>query len=155
MSLYSEITQQNIDFNVFEHLHIQRFSADEILQTIKGLMGQTHYKQLSRALGEAGLAIYPNDEELLTINSLMAMLDKNWDQVFEWMKTLIDLRGDKNSSGSYTIFTNALIHRLDYDSAWTTVNQALKKFPEDQELQRLYLKISECKFHLETSKRPQ
>lgn len=155
MSLYSEITQQNIDFNVFEQLHIQRFSADEILQTIKGLMGQTHYKQLSRALGEAGLAIYPNDEELLTINSLMAMLDKNWDQVFEWMKTLIDLRGDKNSSGSYTIVTNALIHRLDYDSAWTTVNQALKKFPEDQELQRLHLKISECKFHLETSKRPQ
>ena len=155
MSLYSEITQQNIDFNVFEQLHIQRFSADEILQTIKGLMSQTHYKQLSRALGEAGLAIYPNDEELLTINSLMAMLDKNWDQVFEWMKTLIDLRGDKNSSGSYTIFTNALIHRLDYDSAWTTVNQALKKFPEDQELQKLHLKISECKFHLETSKRPQ
>ena len=155
MSLYSEITQQNIDFNVFEHLHIQRFSAAEILQTIKGLMGQTPYKQLSRALGEAGLAIYPNDEELLTINSLMAMLDKNWDQVFEWMKTLIDLRGDKNSSGSYTIFTNALIHRLDYDSAWTTVNQALKKFPEDQELQKLHLKISECKFHLETSKRPQ
>jgi hypothetical protein len=36
MSLYSEITQQNIDFNVFEQLHIQRFTADEILQTIKG-----------------------------------------------------------------------------------------------------------------------
>jgi uncharacterized lipoprotein len=155
MSLYSEITQQDIDFSVFEQLHIQRFSTDEILQTIKGLMGQTQYKQLSRALGEAGLAIYPHDEELLTINSLMATLDKNWDQVFEWMKTLIDLRGDKNSSGSYTIFTNALIHRLDYDSAWTTVNQALKKFPEDQELQRLHLKISECKFHLENSKRPQ
>ena len=155
MSLYSEITKQDIDFNVFEQLNIQRFSTDEILQTIKGLMGQTQYKQLSRALGEAGLAIYPHDEELLTINSLMATLDKNWDQVFEWMKTLIDLRGDKNSSGSYTIFTNALIHRLDYDSAWTTVNQALKKFPEDQELQRLHLKISECKFHLENSKRPQ
>jgi len=155
MSLYSEITQQDIDFNVFEQLQIQRFSADEILQTIKGLMGQKQYKQLSRALGEAGLAIYPNDEELLTINSLMAMLDKNWDQVFEWMKTLIDLRGDKNSAGSYTIFTNALIHRLDYDSAWTTVNQALKKFPEDQEIQRLHLKISECKFHLENAKRPQ
>jgi uncharacterized lipoprotein len=155
MSLYSEITQQDIDFNVFEQLHIQRFSTDEILQTIKGLMGQTQYKQLSRALGEAGLAIYPHDEELLTINSLMATLDKNWDQVFEWMKTLIDLRGDKNSSGSYTIFTNALIHRLDYDSAWTTVNQALKKFPEDQELQRLHLKISECKFYLDNAKRSQ
>ena len=155
MSLYSEITQQNIDFNVFEQLHIQRFTADEILQTIKGLMGQSQYKQLSRALGEAGLAIFPNDEELLTINSLMAMLDKNWDQVFEWMKTLIDLRGDKNSSSSYIIFTNALINRLDYDSAWTTANQALRKFPENQELQRLHLKISECMFHLENSNRPQ
>ena len=155
MSLYSEITKQNIDFNVFEQLHIQRFTADEILQTIKGLMGQTQYKQLSRALGEAGLAIYPNDEELLTINSLMAMLDKNWDQVFEWMKTLIDLRGDKNSSSSYIIFTNALIHRLDYDSAWTTVNEALKKYPEKQELHKLHLKISECKFHLDNAKRSQ
>ena len=155
MSLYAEITQKSIDFNVFEQLHIQRFSSGEILQTIKGLMGQAQYKQLSRALGEAGLAIHPNDEELLTINSLMATQDKNWDQVFEWMKTLMDLRGDKNSSSSYTIFTNALINRLDYDSAWSTVNEALKRFPEDQQLQNLHLKISECRFHLEISKRPQ
>jgi len=155
MSLYAEITQKSIDFNIFEHLPIQRFSSDEILQTIKELMGQAQYKQLSRALGEAGLAIYPNDEELLTINSLMATLDKNWDQVFEWMKTLMDLRGDKNSSSSYTIFTNALFNRLDYDSAWSTVNEALKRFPENQQLQTLHLKISECRFHLEISKRPQ
>jgi len=155
MSLYAEITQKSIDFKVFEHLHIQRFSSDEILQTIKVLMGQAQYKQLSRALGEAGLAIHPNDEELLTINSLMATLDKNWDQVFEWMKTLMDLRGDKNSSSSYTIFTNALSNRLDYDSAWSTVNEALKRFPENQQLQTMDLKISEFRFHLEISKRPQ
>jgi len=155
MSLYTEITQKNIEFNTLKQLHIQRFSSSEILQTIKGLMGQAQYKQLSRALGEAGLAIYPKDEELLTINSLMAMLDKNWDQVFEWMKTLMDLRGDKNSSNSYVIFVNALINRLDYDAAWGTLNEALKKFPENQQLQTLQLKISECVFHLENSKRQQ
>jgi hypothetical protein len=71
------------------------------------------------------------------------------------MKTLINLRGDKNSSSSYIIFTNALIHRLDYDSAWTTVNEALKKYPEEQELHKLHLKIAECKFHLDNAKRSQ
>ena len=155
MSLYAEITQQNLDFNAFEQLEIQRFSAEEILQTIKGLMGQTQFKQLSRALGEAGLAIYPQDEELLTVNALMAMLDKNWDHVFELMQPLIELRGDRNSAQSYIIFVRALTKRLDYDKAWLTVNQALKQYPDDETLQTLHLDIAECIFHAQLSKRPQ
>jgi uncharacterized lipoprotein len=155
MSLYAEITQQNLDFNAFEQLQIQRFSSNEILQTIKGLMGQPQYKQISRALGEAGLAIYPQDEELLTINALMAMFDKNWDHVFELMQPLIELRGDRNSAQSYIIFVRALIKRLDYDRAWSTVNQALKQYPIDETLKTLHLDIAECIFHAQLSKRPQ
>jgi len=155
MSLYAEIIQSRMDINAFEHQYIQRFSSVEIIQTIKSLMGHSEYKLLSRALGEAGLAIYPNDEEMLAINALMATMDKNWDHVFEWTKPLLELRGNKNNCHSYIIFVNALLHRLDYESAWRTVNEALAKFPKDKQLQYLHLKISEFIYYSDNSQHTQ
>lgn len=151
MSLYTEIIQSRLDINAFKHQYIQRYTSDEIIQTIKNLMGQSEYKLLSRALGEAGLAIYPNEEEMLAINALMATMDKNWDQVFEWMKPLLEMRGNKNNCHSYIVFVNALLHRLDYEAAWRTVNEALTKFPEDKQLQSLHFSISEYIYYSDNS----
>ena len=48
---------------------------------------------MSEALVEAGLALYPESEDILAIASLMAMQRQDWGQASSLLRSLIDQQG--------------------------------------------------------------
>jgi hypothetical protein len=81
MSLYTELMDQGVSHTIFQEALIKRFEPEEICNTIKTLLAEPHHHDLARALGDAGLAIYPASEDMLVINAMMAMLRQDWDTV--------------------------------------------------------------------------
>ena len=155
MSLYTELMDQGVSHTNFQEALIKRFEPEEICITIKTLLAETQHHDLARALGDAGLAIYPESEELLVINAMMAMLRQDWDTVFEHMKPLLTVRGERTTAVSYRILVQALMKRLDYSSAYSVVTEALSRYPEDEAMQSIHIQLLEWAERLDQQQRPQ
>ncbi len=155
MSLYTELMSQGVNPMYFHEGLIKRFEPEEIRLTIQDLLEQPEHHDLARALGDAGLAIYPDSEDLLVINAMMAMLRLDWDQVFEHMKPLLTVRGERTTAASYRILVQALINRLDYSSASSVLTEGLSRYPEDEAMQSVHIQLLEWVERLDQQQRPQ
>ena len=155
MSLYTELMSQGVNPMFFNEGLIKRFEPEEIRHTIQDLLEHPEHQDLARALGDAGLAIYPDSEDLLVINAMMAMLRQDWDQVFEHMKPLLTVRGERATAASYRILVKALIQRLDYSSAYSVLTEALSRYPEDEAMQSVHIQLLEWIERLDQQQRPQ
>jgi hypothetical protein len=155
MSLYTELMDLGVSPMYFKEALIKRFEPEEIHLTIKTLLGDPQHHALARALGDAGLAIYPESEELLVINAMMALMRQDWDAVFECMKPLLAVRGQRSSAASYRILVQALIKRLDYASAHDVIIEALSRYPDDETLQSIHHQLLEWIERLNQQQRPQ
>ena len=155
MSLYQQMLEQTLATQFFQQGLIKRFEPEEIRHTIQDLLEQPEHHDLARALGDAGLAIYPDSEDLLVINAMMAMLRQDWDMVFEHMKPLLTVRGERTTAASYRILVQALIQRLDYSSAYSVLTEALSRYPEDEAMQSVHIQLLEWVERLDQQQRPQ
>ena len=70
---------------------VSRFTALEIRQQIQVLMAEGRM-DLAQALGDAGLACYPDSVDMLTINSLMAVMRRDWQTSVD---LLVELMGGR------------------------------------------------------------
>jgi hypothetical protein len=86
---------------------------------------------------------------------MMAMLRQDWDQVFEHMKPLLTVRGERATAASYRILVQALIQRLDYSSAYSVLTEALSRYPEDEAMQSVHIQLLEWIERLDQQQRPQ
>ena len=141
MSLYTELLSQGVNPMYFHEGLIKRFEPEEIRQTIQDLLCQPELVEMARALGEAGLAIYPESEDILAINALMAMLRKDWEQMLEYTQTLLTVRSDKTSADVYLMMVNALIARLDYQTAFSVINEALARYPDNENMLSINIQL--------------
>jgi hypothetical protein len=155
MSLYSELMDQGAGPMYFQEALVKRFEPEEICSTIKTLLAEPQHQDLARALGDAGLAIYPASEEMLVVNAMMAMLRQDLDTVFEHMKPLLTVRGERTTAVSYRILVQALMKRLDYSSAYTVLSEALSRYPEDEAMQSMHIQLLEWAQRLDQQQRPQ
>jgi len=155
MSLYTELMSQGVNPMYFHEGLINRFEPEEICNTIKTLLAEPHHHDLARALGDAGLAIYPASEDMLVINAMMAMLRQDWDTVFEHMKPLLTVRGERTTAVSYRILVQALMKRLDYSSAYSVLTEAMSRYPEDEAMQSMHIQLLEWTQRLDQQPRPQ
>lgn len=76
----------------------ERSSPTEIRLDIQKLMGQEQM-ELAQALGDAGLALYPQHEEMLAINALLAVARGDW---VEGRDLLVQLQGVQGSAAPAT-----------------------------------------------------
>ena len=155
MSLYSELMDQGAGPMYFQEALVKRFEPEEICSTIKTLLAEPQHQDLAHALGDAGLAIYPASEEMLVVNAMMAMLRQDLDTVFEHMKPLLTVRGERTTAVSYRILVQALMKRLDYSSAYSVLTEALSRYPEDEAMQSIHIQLLEWVQRLDQQQRPQ
>ena len=71
---------------------VSSYSPQEIREAISGLVAE-HKTILAEALVEAGLALYPESEDILAIASLMAMQRQDWGQASNLLRSLIEQQG--------------------------------------------------------------
>lgn len=117
----------------FQPSLIKRFSAQEIRETIQVLVASEQI-DMALALGDAGLAIYPNSEDMLAICGLLAVMQQDWPTAVELLQELVTLQGPNIQPFTYVMLVRALRCNLDPAGALRVANQGLQYYPEQLEL---------------------
>jgi len=130
------IKQGSQGFSV-DALSVSRFAPSDIRLAIQALMGEEQIG-LAYALGDAGLALYPESEDILAVTSLLAVMAQDWPQAIDLLRQLIDMQ-----VGRATVFTHAMLIRslrcnLEYAAAFEAARDALVLFPSHPELIKEY-----------------
>lgn len=112
---------------------IKRFSPSQIRETIQSLVA-TEQLEMANALGDAGLSIYPHNEDILAITSLLAMMNQDWQLAIELIEELMDIQGDDTPAFTYVMLVRALRCNLDPARALEVARLGLSKFPGQVEL---------------------
>lgn len=133
MTLIQELMNQS-SLNAFlEGGNMKRFAPSEIRETIQSLVA-TEQINLAYALGDAGLAIYPNSEDMLAINGLLAIIRQDWPEAVELLTELMECQGTNTQPFTYVMLVRALRCNLDPATAMRIVRQGLEKYPNQLEL---------------------
>ena len=142
MTLIQELMNQSISSTVLTPSLVKRFSPAEIRETIQSLVA-TEQIELANALGDAGLSLYPQSEDILAITRLLAIMNQDWTLAVELMEELLEIQAGNTPAFTYVMFVRALRCNLDPARAYAVVCQGLEKYPEQVELQAEKLSLDD------------
>ena len=112
---------------------VSKFSPMEIREAIQTLVTEGK-DSLANALGDAGLSLYPDSEDILAITGLLALMRQDWAYAVDLMGQLHQLQGDKTPAFTYVMLVRALRCNLDPVRALEVAHEGLKKYPDQIEL---------------------
>lgn len=127
----------------FNTLQVSRFAPEEIREAIQALMGQDR-DALAYALGDAGLALYPESEDILAITSLLAVVREDWPQAVDLLKQLMEMQTSRATVFTYSMLIRSLRCNLDLAEAFEAAGIALSLFPDHPELLKEYDALAEA-----------
>jgi hypothetical protein len=133
MTLIQELMNQANVGGLLNPTAIKRFTPAEIRETIQTLVA-TEQLALANALGDAGLSLYPQSEDMLAISSLLAMTNQDWQLAVELLEELTQVQGEKTPPFTYVMFVRALRCNLDPVRALEVAKQGLALYPQQVEL---------------------
>ncbi len=134
------LAESGHSFNTYQ---VSRFSPSEIRLAIQTLMGEDR-DALAYALGDAGLALYPDSEDILAITALLAVVREDWPQAVDLIRQLIDMQGEKATVFSHSMLIRSLRCNLDLAEAFEAAGIALALFPDHPELLKEYDALAEA-----------
>jgi hypothetical protein len=127
----------------FNTLQVSRFAPEEIREAIQALMGQDR-DALAYALGDAGLALYPESEDILAITSLLAVVREDWPQAVDLLKQLMEMQTSRATVFTHSMLIRSLRCNLDLAEAFEAAGIALSLFPDHPELLKEYDALAEA-----------
>jgi len=133
MTLIQELMNQATKGSLLNIQNFNRFTPTEIRESIQTLVA-TEQTDLANALGDAGLSLYPNSEDMLAINGLLAIMRQDWSMGVELLTDLKDLQGENTQAFTYLMLVRALRCNLDPAQALMVVREGLEFYPEQTEL---------------------
>ena len=134
------LAESGHSFNTYQ---VSRFSPSEIRLAIQTLMGEDR-DALAYALGDAGLALYPDSEDILAITALLAVVREDWPQAVDLIRQLIEMQGEKATVFSHSMLIRSLRCNLDLAEAFEAAGIALALFPDHPELLKEYDALAEA-----------
>ncbi len=154
MTLIQELMNQAAVGGLLQAQHISRFKPAEIRESIQQLVA-TEQIALAYALGDAGLSLYPNNEDMLAINCLLAVMRQEWSTAVEYLSALAELQGEQTQPFTYVMLVRALRCNLDPAGAVQAVKKGLRAYPGQLELIAEELALADYTDALNTSERTQ
>ena len=127
----------------FNTLQVSRFAPEEIREAIQALMGEDR-DTLAYALGDAGLALYPESEDILAITSLLAVVREDWPQGVDLLRQLVEMQGSRATVFTHSMLIRSLRCNLDLAEAFEAAGIALSLFPDHPELLKEYDALAEA-----------
>jgi hypothetical protein len=136
------MSQDSTGFS-FSPVEVARFSPEDIRLAIQSLLGEDRVN-LAYALGDAGLALYPESEDILAVTSLLAVMAQDWPQAVDLIRQLMEMQ-----NGQATVFTHAMLIRslrcnLEYAAGFDAARDALALFPNHPELVKEYQALADA-----------
>lgn len=120
---------------------VSKYSPTEIRETISKLVAEDRL-DLASALGEAGLAIYPDSEDVLAMAGLLGMLREDWGYSVGIFNELLTLQGDSAPVTTHLMFIRSLRCLLEPAAALSAVMIAHEHYPNHPELEEEFKQIS-------------
>lgn len=143
MSLYQHLIEQAQTAALFSQDMIKRFEPVEIRITIQALLANPEHHDLAHALGDAGIALYPENEDMLTVNGFLAVLRQDWTQVIEHLQPLLKIRGDRTDAATFHTLCIAMQKHMDFEAALNIANEGLIHHPSDTGLAQIQSVLSQ------------
>ena len=114
---------------------ISRFSPSDFRLGIQWLVSEDQ-NDMAQALAEAGLALFPLSEDILAISGLLAITRQDWPLAIELLQDLVTLQKDKVQPMTCQMLARALACNLDIAEAHQVLDQAMKLWPNNPELEQ-------------------
>ena len=114
---------------------ISRFSPSDFRLGIQWLVSEDQ-NDMAQALAEAGLALFPLSEDILAISGLLAITRSDWPLAIELLQDLVTLQKDNVQPMTCQMLARALACNLDIAEAHQVLDQAMKLWPNNPELEQ-------------------
>ena len=114
---------------------ISRFTPADFRVGIQWLVTEEQ-NDMAQALAEAGLALFPLSEDILAISGLLAITRSDWPLAIELLQDLVTLQKDKVQPMTCQMLARALACNLDIAEAHQVLDQAMKLWPNNPELEQ-------------------
>jgi len=114
---------------------ISRFTPSDFRLGIQWLVSEEQ-NDMAQALAEAGLALFPLSEDILAISGLLAITRSDWPLAIELLQDLVTLQKDKVQPMTCQMLARALACNLDIAEAHQVLDQAMKLWPNNPELEQ-------------------
>ena len=112
----------------------ERSTPVEIRMDIQKLLQQEQL-ELAQALGDAGLTLHPQSEDMLGICALLAMSRGDWEEALELMTELQKVQGEGAPATTYWLKARCMRCMGDADGAASSLEEGLYRYPNSPELQ--------------------
>jgi len=107
---------------------VSQFSAQEIREAIADLVIQGRM-DLASALGDAGMALYPDTEDMLAMSALLAESRQDWTVAEEMLAKLLLKQGAAAPVASWQHYIRVLRCLCEWQSALMITERALEFYP--------------------------
>ena len=114
---------------------ISRFTPADFRVGIQWLVSEDQ-NDMAQALAEAGLALFPLSEDILAISGLLAITRQDWPLAIELLQDLVTLQKDNVQPMTCQMLARALACNLDIAEAHQVLDQAMKLWPNNPELEQ-------------------
>jgi len=112
---------------------VSRFSAQEIREAISDLVIQGRM-DLANALGDAGISLYPDSEDMLAMVALLAESRQDWTMAEEMLAKLLLKQGTEAPVASWQHYIRVLRCLCEWQSALLITERALQFYPGNEAL---------------------
>ena len=112
-----------------------RFTPVDFRLGIQWLVSEEQ-NDMAQALAEAGLALFPLSEDILAISGLLAITRQDWPLAIELLQDLVTLQKDNVQPMTCQMLARALACNLDIAEAHQVLDQAMKLWPNNPELEQ-------------------
>ena len=130
MTLIQELMNQASVGGLLNTQTIQRFSPAEIRETIQSLVA-TEQLALANALGDAGISLYPESEDILAMCALLAESRQDWTAAEEMLAQLILKQNGNTPVATWQHYIRVLRCLCELQSAMQITEHALEFHPEN------------------------
>mgnify|MGYP000249317508 FL=1 len=109
---------------------VSRFSSAEIREAIADLVTQNKM-ELANALGDAGISLYPESEDILAMCALLAESRQDWTAAEEMLAQLILKQNGNTPVATWQHYIRVLRCLCELQSAMQITEHALESHPEN------------------------
>ena len=128
---FQQVLNRWVSQQTFNIREATSFSPTEFREGIQWLIVNEH-ADLAQALSEAGLALYPESEDVLAMAGLLAMTRNDWPLAIELLQDLMKLQQGNVQPTTCIMLARALACNLDLAQAHEVMDLALRIWPFDE-----------------------
>lgn len=138
---FSPVMPVNTSFMIMAE-DIYRFSAAEVRQAICAWVGEARM-DMADALVAAGLAMYPNSQDILAMGALVAEVNQDWALAQDCLERLVAVQGDEVSVEGLHHLVRVLRCRGAYFRAFICAEKAILRFPQHAGLIQAHAELAQ------------